>query len=171
MRLGEAVKRRSAMRWRSYKYLRAKPRPTGTALCKWGRLGSKVRDSRNACPACPERSRRKPVEGIDCLALPRIVSSGCKAESMSPPVVKRINRVSAIGWASVVALGFALALVSGMVAGPAWGDEGPKTTAKKTVYLANPYGFSAQTARGAAAGTCGGSGGRGRRGLGAVFPQ
>ena len=67
---------------------------------------------------------------------------------MSPLVVQRINRVSVIGWASVVALSVALALVSGIVAGPAWGDEGPKTTAKKTLYLANPYGFSSQQREG-----------------------
>ena len=35
-----------------------------------------------------------------------------------------------------------------MAAGPAWGDEGPDPTAKKTVYLANPYGFSAQQREG-----------------------
>ena len=35
-----------------------------------------------------------------------------------------------------------------MGAGPAWGDEGPDPTAKKTVYLANPYGFSAQQREG-----------------------
>ena len=63
---------------------------------------------------------------------------------MSPPVVERSNVVKAVFWANVVALGFALALVSGMVAGPVWGDEGPKTTAKKILYLANPYGFSSQ---------------------------
>ena len=67
---------------------------------------------------------------------------------MLPPVVKNINRINATVWTNVVVLGFALALVSGMVAGPAWGDEGPKTTAKKTLYLANPYGFSAQQREG-----------------------
>ena len=44
---------------------RAKPCPTGIALCKGGRWGSNVHRSRNACPACPERSRRKPVEGLE----------------------------------------------------------------------------------------------------------
>ena len=67
---------------------------------------------------------------------------------MFPLVVKNINGINATVWTNVVALGFALALVSGMIAGPARSDEGPKTTAKKTVYLANPYGFSAQQREG-----------------------
>ncbi len=71
-----------------------------------------------------------------------------KLKFMPPPVVENRNRVNATAWTNVVALGFALALVSGMVAGPAWGNEGPKTTAKKTLYLANPYGFSAQQREG-----------------------
>ena len=79
----------------------------------------------------------------------RLSCPDIKLKFMPPPVVKNINRINATAWTSVVALGFALALVSvsGMVAGPAWGDEGPKT-AKKTVYLANPYGFSAQQSEG-----------------------
>ena len=69
---------------------------------------------------------------------------------MSSPVVENINRINVIAWVNVVALGFAVAFVSvnGTGADPAWGNEGPKTTAKKTLYLANPYGFSAQQREG-----------------------
>ena len=67
---------------------------------------------------------------------------------MPPPVVEKINMVNAIGCAKVIALGFALTFVSGIGAGSAWGDEGPNATTKKTLYLANPYGFSAQQREG-----------------------
>jgi nucleoside 2-deoxyribosyltransferase len=67
---------------------------------------------------------------------------------MSSPVGENINRVNATAWTNVVAVGFALTLASGMIAGPAWGGEDPKTAAKRTLYLANPYGFSAQQREG-----------------------
>lgn len=58
--------------------------------------------------------------------------------------------ITVIGWANVVAWGFALTLVRvrGIGAGPAWGDEGSDPIARKTLYLANPYGFSAQQREG-----------------------
>ncbi|MCY4614296.1 MAG: nucleoside 2-deoxyribosyltransferase [Nitrospira sp.] len=87
------------------------------------------------------------VEGIDCLALPPTVSSGYKAESMPSPVVEKRNVVKAVAWANMIALSAALTFV-GVGGGPAWGDGGPDTTVKKTVYLANPYGFSAQQREG-----------------------
>ena len=62
--------------------------------------------------------------------------------------MKKISRINAIGWTNVVAFGFALTFASGLGAGPAWGDEGLGSTAKKTLYLANPYGFSAQQREG-----------------------
>ena len=69
---------------------------------------------------------------------------------MPPPVVEKINTFNALGCAKVIALGFALTFVSvsGMGAGPAWSDEGPNATTKKTLYLANPYGFSVQQREG-----------------------
>ena len=85
---------------------------------------------------------------IDRLVPPPTVSSECKAKVMPPPVVEKINTFNALGCAKVIALGFALTFVSGMGAGPAWSDEGPNATTKKTLYLANPYGFSAQQREG-----------------------
>ena len=42
---------------------------------------------------------------------------------------------------------------------------------KKTLYLANPYGFSSQQREGPAGGARGGPGGDGRGGMGAVRTQ
>lgn len=69
---------------------------------------------------------------------------------MPPPVIEKNSRFNAIAWANIVAWGFVLAFVSvsGIGAGPAWSDEGPDPTAKKTLYLANPYGFSLQQREG-----------------------
>jgi len=63
---------------------------------------------------------------------------------MFPPVVEKIN---AIVWTNIIAWGLALTF-AGISGGPAWSDEGPNFTAKKTLYLANPYGFSAQQREG-----------------------
>ena len=70
---------------------------------------------------------------------------------MLPPVVEKINTFNAIGCAKVIALGFALTFGEcecEMGAGPTWSDEGSNATTKKTLYLANPYGFSAQQREG-----------------------
>ena len=67
-------------------------------------------------------------------------------------IVEKSKVFSAVCGAKVVVLGFALALVSssGMGAGGAVGEAGSyaTATAKKTLYLANPYGFSLQQSEG-----------------------
>ncbi len=63
-------------------------------------------------------------------------------------VVDKINRIQAVGRANIVVWGLALALVGGIGGGLAWGDEAPNAATKKTLYLANPYGFSGQQREG-----------------------
>ena len=71
-----------------------------------------------------------------------------KLKPMPLLVVDKINRIKAVGWANIVVWGLALAFVGGIGIVPALGAEGPNATAKKTLYLANPYGFSSQQREG-----------------------